>query len=77
MSKLEKIKELSTWDMGDTVHTYSGYDRVEMPEPTAKNMKLFMEKINELDSSYTNMVSRNNISKSNIINRSTCCIYSI
>jgi hypothetical protein len=42
------IKELSTWDSGDTVTKNIGYDRVTMLEPTAKNMHMLMLKINEL-----------------------------
>lgn len=44
----KRIEELSTWDMNDTVEKYEGYDRISYPEPTAKNMMLFMNKINEL-----------------------------
>ena len=43
-----KITELSTWEMSDTVYKQDGYDRVTLPEPTAKNMMLYMDKINEL-----------------------------
>jgi len=42
------IKQLSTWDMGDTVYKQDGWDRITLPEPTAENMMLFMKKINEL-----------------------------
>lgn len=43
-----EISELSTWDMGDTVYKQDGYDRKTLPEPTAENMLLYMNKINEL-----------------------------
>ena len=42
------IKELSTWNSADTVTKDIGYDRVTMLEPTAKNMRMLMLKINEL-----------------------------
>ena len=42
------IKEVSTWDSGDTVNKDIGFDRVTMLEPTAKNMHMLMLKINEL-----------------------------
>ena len=42
------IKEVSTWNSGDTVTKDIGYDRVTMLEPTAKNMHMLMLKINEL-----------------------------
>jgi hypothetical protein len=42
------IKEISTWDSGDTVTKYIGYDRVTMLEPTPRNMHRLMLKINEL-----------------------------
>ena len=42
------IKELSTWNSGDTVTKDIGDDRVTMLEPTAKNMHMLMLKINEL-----------------------------
>ena len=43
------IKEVSTWDSGDTVTKYTiGFDRVTMLEPTAKNMHMLMLKVNEL-----------------------------
>ena len=42
------IKEVSTWDSGDTVTKDINFDRVTMLEPTAKNMHMLMLKINEL-----------------------------
>tara|TARA_B110000259_G_scaffold92166_1_gene106879 strand:- start:713 stop:895 length:183 start_codon:yes stop_codon:yes gene_type:complete len=42
------IKELSTWNSGDTVTKDIDFDRVTMLEPTAKNMHMLMLKINEL-----------------------------
>lgn len=49
-NEITKLSELSTWDMRDTVRKYSSLKRddVEMPEATANNMFLLMEKINEL-----------------------------
>jgi len=43
-----EITKLSTWDMADTVVKWEGYDQTTIPEPTARNMKLYMDKINEL-----------------------------
>ena len=42
------IKEVSTWDSGDTVTKDVNFDRVTMLEPTARNMHELMLKINEL-----------------------------
>ena len=44
----KEIKEISTWDLPDTVMKPDGYDRKTLPEPTAQNMLIYMEKINEL-----------------------------
>ena len=43
-----EIKELSTWDLPDTIMKPDGYDTKTLPEPTAKNMFIYMNKINEL-----------------------------
>jgi hypothetical protein len=43
-----EIIELSVWDMPDTVSKPDGWDRKTLPEATARNMKLYMDKINEL-----------------------------
>lgn len=46
--EIKEIKEISTWDLPDTVMKPDGYDRKTLPEPTAKNMLIYMNKINEL-----------------------------
>ena len=43
-----EIKELSAWDMPDTVSKPDGWDRKTLPEATADNMQIMMDKINEL-----------------------------
>lgn len=43
-----KVKELSTWDLPDTVSKPDGYDRKTLPEATSDNMLIYMKKINEL-----------------------------
>jgi len=51
MTNLEErtgISELSPWDMPDTVSKPDGYDRKTLPEATAVNMMIMMNKINEL-----------------------------
>ncbi len=48
MKTVEEIKELSTWDLPDRVIKTNGYDREKLPEPTAQNMLIYMNKINEL-----------------------------
>ena len=42
------IKEVSTWNSGDTVTKDIGFYTVTMLEPTPKNMHMLMLKINEL-----------------------------
>jgi len=44
----DKVKELSTWDLPDTVNKLDGYDMKALPEATSDNMLIYMEKINEL-----------------------------
>lgn len=44
----DKVKELSTWDLPDTVSKPDGYDRKTLPEATSDNMLIYMGKINEL-----------------------------
>lgn len=44
----KEIKEISTGDLPDTVMKPDGYDRKTLPEPTAENMLIYMNKINEL-----------------------------
>ena len=44
----DKVKELSTWNLPDTVSKPDGYDRKTLPEATSDNMLIYMEKINEL-----------------------------
>lgn len=58
---MEAIKKLDTWDMSDTVYTQDGWDRVQMPEPTAKNMLLFMKKINELTETVNLLLEHNRL----------------
>lgn len=43
-----EITKLSTRGMEDTVGKWDGYDITRIPKPTARNMKLYMDKINEL-----------------------------
>ncbi|MCB0446294.1 MAG: hypothetical protein KDD03_02075 [Gelidibacter sp.] len=43
-----EIRELSAWDMPDTVSKPYGWDRKTLPEATADNMHIMMGKINEL-----------------------------
>jgi len=42
------IKEISTWDSGETTQKDVDFKRVTMLEPTPKNMHRLMLKINEL-----------------------------
>ena len=49
-----KIKELSIYDIPDTVSKPDGYYRKEVPEATADNMEVLLDKINEL----TNAVNK-------------------
>jgi hypothetical protein len=42
------IQELSTWNMPDTVSKPDGYDMKTLPEATADNMVIMMDKINQL-----------------------------
>jgi len=58
---MEEIKELDTWNMSDTVYTQDGWDRKELPEATAKNMALFMDKINELSKAVNLLLERNHL----------------
>jgi hypothetical protein len=44
----DKVKELSTWDLPDTVSKPDRYGRKTLPEATSDNMLIYMEKINEL-----------------------------
>jgi hypothetical protein len=44
----KEIKEISTWDLPDKVMKPDGYDRKTLPEATAENMLIYMNKINEL-----------------------------
>ncbi|MFA5234156.1 MAG: hypothetical protein WC390_07135 [Sulfurimonas sp.] len=44
----KEIKEINAWDLPDTVTKPDGYDRKTLPEPTAQNMLIYMNKINEL-----------------------------
>ena len=43
-----EIRELSAWNMPDTVSKPDGWDRKTLPEATADNMQIIMDKINEL-----------------------------
>ena len=43
-----EIRELSAWNMPDTVSKPDGWDRKTLPEATADNMQIMMGKINEL-----------------------------
>jgi hypothetical protein len=44
----DRIKELSIYDIPDTVSKPDGYCRKEVPEATADNMEVLLDKINEL-----------------------------
>jgi hypothetical protein len=46
--KEKQIKKLSNWDLPDTVVKPDGYERTTLPSPTAENMLIYLEKINEL-----------------------------
>ena len=46
--KRKYIKEISTWNSGETTEKEVGFDRITMLEPTPKNMHRLMFKINEL-----------------------------
>ena len=46
--KRKYIKEISTWNSGETTEKEVGFDRITMLEPTPKNMHRLMLKINEL-----------------------------
>ncbi len=43
-----QIKKLDTWSLPNTVQKPDGYDQKTLPEATANNMLIFMDKINEL-----------------------------
>ena len=42
-----EIKELNAWGM-DEEYIPDGYDMKSLPKPTAQNMEILMDKINEL-----------------------------
>jgi hypothetical protein len=44
----KNITKISIWDSSETTVKDINYDRVTMLEPTPKNMRRLMEKINEL-----------------------------
>ncbi len=56
-----EITKLSTWDIADTVVKWDGYDQTTIPEPTARNMKLYMDKINELTEAVNKLTALNQI----------------
>lgn len=56
-----EITKLSTWDMTDTVVKWVGYDQTTIPEPTARNMKLYMDKINELTEVVNKLTALNKV----------------
>ena len=43
-----EIIELRAWNMPDMVSKPDGWDRKTLPEATADNMQIMMDKINEL-----------------------------
>ena len=45
---MENIKELSVWEISDTVQSRDGYDSKTIPEATSKNMDIFFNKLNEI-----------------------------
>ena len=42
------MEKISVWNSNDTTVKREGYDEVRMLEPTARNMRMLMLKINEL-----------------------------
>ena len=42
------IKELSTWNLPHAVSKPDGYNTTQIPEATSENMKIYMDKINDL-----------------------------
>ena len=46
--KPEQLKQLTDWDFTDVVYIPQGYDRTAIPEATAANMQILVEKYNEL-----------------------------
>tara|TARA_R110002072_G_scaffold294952_1_gene465549 strand:+ start:67 stop:261 length:195 start_codon:yes stop_codon:yes gene_type:complete len=54
-----EITKLSTWDMADTVVKWEEYKNTTLPEPTARNMKLYMDKINELTEAVNRLAAIN------------------
>ncbi len=55
--KMELVKEL--WSFPDTVHKHDGYDMKTLPEATADNMEILMNKINELIQEVNELKERN------------------
>lgn len=58
------IKTLDSWSLPDIVSIPDGYDMEQVPEPTSRNMKIFMEKINELTDKINELVEINEKLKS-------------
>lgn len=44
----KSIDKINTWDYSDTKTDYVHWERVTMLKPTARNMHVLMNKINEL-----------------------------
>lgn len=45
---MKKIDELSTYDLPDTKAERDGYDVKTIPDMSARNIEVLMEKINEI-----------------------------
>lgn len=57
MSK--EIEKLLSWDFGDTIGIADGYDTKHIPEATADNMVVMMDKINELIKTINHLQNNN------------------
>ena len=53
------IKELSHWNLPNTVSKRDGYDTKTIPEATAENMQVYMDKINELTDAVNSLTRMN------------------
>jgi hypothetical protein len=45
---MTKIDEISVWDLPDIKEIPDGYDRKSVPDISARNIAILMEKINEV-----------------------------
>ena len=53
------IKKLDSWDLPNTVKTDDGWESKTIPEATAKNMQIYMDKINELTDAVNSLTRMN------------------